>query len=218
MKIGEVYGSGNFLKATARGTLGIKGEPSSLILTIGGPLIEHTFDDGKKQMVINKWKNPPLPEKEMPTLGLNATNARALATIAGTDETDNWIGLTFEVFTMPEAKSPTGWAIRVKRPAATSGYIAQAQTASAQPREAEPIGEANAITLANKLAAMGRDATQLRDYLRVCGIANNDAISAPVPTWPRGWFETIKKYLQDPVGALQEASMNASPKSDDIPF
>jgi hypothetical protein len=37
-------------------------------------------------------------------------------------------------------------------------------------------------------------------------------------TWPRGWFNVIKKYLTDPVAALQEASMNASPKNDDIPF
>ncbi len=216
MKGADVYGSGMFLKATKSGGLSLPGEPASIILTIGTPLTTKEFDDGKKQRVIERWINPPLPEGEMPHLGLNKTNWDAIAAISGKDDDDLWNGVRIKLFAMPEKMSQTGFAVRVMK--ADGPPTAAAPTGGGQPREAEPIGENNAITLANKLAAIGRDATQLRDYLRVCGIANNDAISAPVPTWPRGWFETIKKYLQDPVGALQEASMNASPKHDDIPF
>jgi hypothetical protein len=89
MKISEVYSStGGFLKADDLGNA----KPTVTISDI--ELTERDYNDGKgmkKQLVLSFVGK----EKK---LGLNKVNADKLAELTGSDDTDDWIGVTIKLF------------------------------------------------------------------------------------------------------------------------
>lgn len=87
MKINEIY-KGKFLKAEQLKTG--PGTYKTLVLTIEGASM-HQFDDGKDQIVLSF-------EGSDQQLGLSKTTAMQVAEIAGSDDTDDWVGKEIELF------------------------------------------------------------------------------------------------------------------------
>lgn len=126
MKKADVYPAGKFLKTARDGSIDIAGNPLTVQGTIAS-MTTHEFDDGRSQRVIHF-------SEELPDLGLNVTNWNAIAAFTGKDDDDEWIGMRIEMFAVPETKSQTGQAIRVRRPRADAAPATRpAATSSNEP-------------------------------------------------------------------------------------
>jgi len=113
--INDVYGSGKFIKSDMDGRLDIDGKPYEKTCTIDKIRIhqyppEKGESEGKRQITVVFRE---LPDMEF---GCNVTNARAIAKLAGTEDYTRWVGTPIELFVVPEEKSKTGHAIRVRKP------------------------------------------------------------------------------------------------------
>lgn len=118
--LSDVY-TGDFLKTTRSGCIGIPGEPPTFTGTIKS-LSTNKFKDGTFQRVI-AWA-----EDRIPPLGLNKTNWKTIAGWTGKDNDDGWVGEKVECYSIPDASgnSATGNCIRVRKPTAPSAPAAAA--------------------------------------------------------------------------------------------
>ncbi len=74
-------------------------------------------------------------------LGLNVTNCETLQSLAGTPETERWVGLVVQLYVDPKAKYPSGKkgpAIRI-RPTRPSGPVDTAPLAETTPETRERL-------------------------------------------------------------------------------
>lgn len=213
MKRTEIYGSGAFLKATREGTLALPNEPYEIVGTIK-ELRTHTFDDDKQQRVIRFVEGKFDGDRfigGLPDLGLNVTNWKAIEHFTGKDDDDDWVGTKIEMFVVPEPKSPSGHAVRVRKP---RGQPAQAPT----PQEPPPkicLGEVGAKRLAATLSGKSLDIAALRAYLHTKAIPHRGRIDQPPEQWPSDWGQEIKAWLENPTTVEQPyVPINES----DLPF
>lgn len=202
MKLVEIYGAGEWLKATRNGRVNVPGEPKSLRATIK-ELDLVTHKDGDEQRVLI------FEGDDIPKLGLNQTNWKSIAAFSGKDDDDDWIGVEIEMFAVPEEMSKTGYAIRVREPEGA----APAKAAPAPKSDAEPeMGKAAAKKLADKLEAEGLTIRELRDYLKAIG-KQAVIIACDPPSWPKSWMINIKAFLDNP-SAIPGQELDL----EDIPF
>lgn len=189
---GDTYG-GNFIKATQSGNIeagpDMPRDDDRMLLTIKGRPETTEFDDGKKQRVIS------FVECEM-RLGLNATNWDAIATMTGQEDDDLWGGTVIELFVIPESKSSTGHAIRVRKPKAGK---APAAAAPAPAATVKVLGDAGAAKLLDRLAGVEMDMNDLRHFLTTKNYGA--AIDQAPATWPVAWGTAIAAWLAKPVKA-----------------
>jgi hypothetical protein len=106
MKKSDVFPS-KYLKAENLATGG--GKYTTMVLTIAGIDTSEPFDDGKTQRMLHF-------EEDGRTLGLNATNWDAIASITGKDDDEDWVGSVIELFVDPRVRfgNKTVPAIRVR--------------------------------------------------------------------------------------------------------
>lgn len=194
-KMADVYG-GKYIKATPSGFIGIPGLPDecdAVVLTIKGELGTTEFDDGKRQRVAS------FEETEM-TLGLNLTNWNAIAALSGKDDDDDWDGLTIELFVVPEDKSQTGHAIRVRKPRAnTFRYGKAKQAAKPAAKEAAdeaPMGVDVGVRILSAIEERGKSLAELAGILAIQNPDNAGLSSTPLANWPARLFNpTIAKII-----------------------
>jgi len=202
----DIYG-GEWIKATPTGNIeagpDMPRDDDRMILTIKGKATTHEWDDGRKQAVI------AFEETEM-RLGLNATNWDAIAAMTGQEDDANWGGTVIELFVVPEPKSKTGHAIRVRKPKGAK----PAATAPAAPSAAKPLGKAAADKLFALLTEKGMDLNDLRYALsrQNCG----GMVDAAPEQWPAEWGGKIKAWLDEPVKAPDKGYVPIA--EADIPF
>lgn len=179
----DTYG-GEWIKATQSGNIeagpDMPRDDDRMVLTIKGKATSHEWDDGKKQRVIS------FEETEM-RLGLNATNWDSIAAITGQEDDDNWGGTTIELFVIPEPKSKSGHAIRVRKPRASAPAKAPTKT----------LGAAGSAKLVARLGEVKMDLNDLRYALanQNCG----GMVDATPENWPADWGPKIAAWLNNPV-------------------
>lgn len=203
----EVYG-GDWIKATKGGLIDIPGlglEMEKVVLTIRGEIVTKKFDDGQEQRVIS------FAETEM-KLGLNGTNWDAIAEISGKDDDLHWQGVRIELFAIPQPKSPTGHAIRVRKPRnqPPSGYQPSSPIdfdSPPVPPARELLGEAGSQRLAEAIVKRGLTIDEMRKRMNR-RVAEPLVVASSMAYWPREWAAVIKECLDAP----------ADPPDSDIPF
>ncbi len=184
MRKSEVYG-GDWIRANAGGGIECKGiDPAATqaLFTIKGRLTTHTFDDEKQQRVCE------FGEVEQ-KLGLNATNWDSIARIAGSEDDDDWAGTKVELFVIPEPKSKTGHAIRVRKPSAVAAPTTPVKV----------LGESGRDRLLAALEAKQLDVPNFKHYMAMCGFDT----TKPMEAWPFDWSAKIKAYLDNPAEAVK---------------
>jgi len=203
----DTYG-GEWIKATQSGNIeagpDMPRDDDRMVLTIKGKATSHEWDDGKKQRVLS------FNETEM-RLGLNATNWDAIAAMTGQDDDDYWDGTQVELFVVPEPKSKTGHAIRVRKPKAAKPATAPTTAPAASVRV---LGDAGAAKLVDRLAGVEMSLNDLRYYL--AGKSLGAAVDQAPATWPVAWGMHIAAWLEKPVRA-PEGGYSAL-TDEDIPF
>jgi hypothetical protein len=203
----DTYG-GEWIKATQSGNIeagpDMPRDDDRMILTIKGKATSHEWDDGKKQRVIS------FAETEM-RLGLNATNWDSIAQITGQEDDDNWSGTVIELFVIPEPKSKTGHAIRVRKP--------RNAPAASTATTGRPMGKVAADRLILKLAEIGQDLPTLRLWLESKGKLGRD-VNRPPEEWPSDWMAQVGEWLKNPVvPPKQKGEAGYTPIDEsDIPF
>lgn len=202
----DTYG-GEWIKATQSGNIeagpDMPRDDDRMVLTIKGKATSHEWDDGKKQRVIS------FEETEM-RLGLNATNWDAIAAITGQEDDDNWGGSVIELFVIPEPKSKTGHAIRVRKPKAGKPAGAASPPATSGP----VLGPAGAAKLAGRLGEVGMDLNDLRYAL-----ANKNlgaAVDQAPDQWPAAFGQHIAAWLAKPTKAPADGYKPIT--DEEIPF
>lgn len=199
----DIYG-GEWIKATQNGNIdagsNLPRDDDRMVLTIKGKATTHEWDDGRKQAVL------AFEETDM-RLGLNATNWDAIAAMTGEEDDANWGGTVVELFVVPEPKSKTGHAIRVRKPK-------NAKPAPASNGETvKVLGDAGASKLINRLAGVEMGLNDLRYFLSSkYGAAVDQAPAA----WPVAWGTAIAAWLDKPVKAPGDGYKPL--EEDDIPF
>lgn len=207
-RLGDVYKS-SFIKATRDGDIdcdACKGE-REVTLTIKSSEVGKVGqgDEEREQIVVH------FAETEQ-TLGLNVTNARSIQNIAGSDDTDDWTGKRIELFVVPEQRSPTGNAIRVRSPRGPK------QTVKGN---AEPMGQTFADALDAKMLGLGRDDNHLRAWLVGHKYASEAQVAGLPATWPKSIVPQIKEFLADADPKVPEPTNigPTAPMTDaDVPF
>jgi hypothetical protein len=186
-KMTDVYG-GKYIKATPSGFIGMPGLPDecdAVVLTIAGQLSTTEFDDGRKQRVA------AFKETEM-TLGLNVTNWNAIAALSGKDDDDDWDGLTIELFVVPEDKSQTGHAIRVRKPRANTYRFGKAKAAAKAPA---PTGDGTmgvemGARIVAALDARGKSVAELASLIGLKDTDHADLGTKSITLWPESIGKT----------------------------
>ena len=197
MKIGDVYG-GKFLKANREGQLDIPGSPYEMTVTIRGIDVtefkpDKPGDDPRRQIVLS------FNEIKELELGLNVTNARSVALICGSDDTDDWIGKRIELFAVPEERSATGHAIRIRKPRAV---YPPPQAPQQQAESADTMGALAAVRLHDKIKALnaqGKTATldSLRASLSVTQPQHAAVVNSKDPAnWPKAVGNDVAAWLE----------------------
>lgn len=200
----DIYG-GEWIKATPSGNIeagsNMPHDQDRLVLTIKGKATTHEWDDGKKQAVI------AFEETDM-RLGLNATNWDSIAAMTGVEDDSGWSGTVVELFVVPEPKSKTGHAIRVRKPRGP----APAKPAT---NSAAQFGKEAADRLIAKVTATGLTIDDLRGCLVSQG---HDAklVARPPEEWPTNLGGKVKAWLDSPVKAPAKGYMPID--ESDIPF
>lgn len=201
----DTYG-GEWIKATQSGNIeagpDMPRDDDRMILTIKGKAGTHEWDDGKKQRVLS------FEETEM-RLGLNATNWDAIAAMTNQEDDDNWGGTVIELFVVPEPKSKTGHAIRVRKPKA-----GKAPAAAAPAAPVKVLGDAGAAKLLDRLAGIEMDLDDLRHFLTTKNYGA--AIDQAPATWPVAWGTAIAAWLAKPVKAPADGYKPI--QEEEIPF
>ena len=200
--LSDVYGSGKFIKADAEGCIDIEGKPYEKVVTIVKTHV-HEFppekggEEGKKQIVLTFRE---LPEME---LGLNITNARSIGKLAGTEDWEKWAGTVIELCVVPEEKSKTGHAIRIRKP-----RTAPAAGAPGQAPVITRLGPMAAKRLLDRCEAEKRDLALLRTHLAQRFPQFESALASDPAMWPveigkevAVWFATPTK---NPIGMTEE--------------
>lgn len=204
----DTYG-GEWIKATQSGNIeagpDMPRDDDRMILTIKGKATSHEWDDGKKQRVLS------FAETEM-RLGLNATNWDAIAAMTGQEDDDNWGGTVIELFVVPEPKSKTGHAIRVRKPKSAKPAAAPAATTPAP--TVKVLGDAGAAKLVDRLATVEMSLNDLRYFLAMKNYGA--AVDQPPATWPVAWGTAIAAWLAKPERAPEGGY--APITDEDIPF
>lgn len=203
MKIGEIYG-GKFLKSDSEGRIDIPSKPYDIIVTIKGTDItefkpDKAGDEPKRQITLTFNEIKDLE------FGLNATNARSVALIAASDDTDNWIGKRIELFTIPEERSATGHAIRVRKPRSN---------APASAPVVQRFGASAALKLTNRLVIEKRSLDNLRTFLAQKFPQYESTIAGGVETWPSECGTSVAEWFAKPEAIPIAGSMDDS----EIPF
>jgi hypothetical protein len=189
----------DWIKATSDGLINVEGSPETMVVTISNDKITtHAFDDGRKQRVLKFLETG---EKKF---GANTTNWDSIAAISGQPDDDDWKGTRIELIVVPEPKSPTGHAIRVRKPKAT-----------ASPARSGVLGAAVAEKLAAALTAKYKSTDDLRAYLRLVGVDPIATADQDPTLWPIAWVSDIQNFTRDPELAMKAAKAVAA---DDIPF
>ncbi len=202
MKIGEIYG-GKFIKSDNEGRIDIPGKPYDMVVTIKGTDMT-TFKPDKAGDEPRRQVTLTFNEIKELEFGCNATNARAIAVIAGSDDTDDWIGKTIELFTIPEERSATGHAIRVRKPrksAAPSPVVSR-------------FGPAAAAKLGARLAESNRSVDNLRTFLVRLFPQYESALAGDPATWPSECGTKVAEWFAVPEKAAPEHEMDDA----QIPF
>jgi hypothetical protein len=134
MKKSDVFPS-KYLKAENLAIGG--GKYTTMVLTIAGIDTSEPFDDGKTQRMLHF-------EEDGRTLGLNATNWDAIASITGKDDDEDWKGCVIELYVDPRVRfgNKTVPAIRVRE--ADSGPVRTNDGAQAKTKDAPPLDKAGA--------------------------------------------------------------------------
>lgn len=187
--ISDIYGSGKFIRSDSEGCIDIEGKPYEFMGTIASVKV-HEFppekgeEIGKKQIVVAFTE---LPEME---LGLNVTNARAISKIAGTEEFNQWSGTRVELFVVPEEKSKTGHAIRIRKPRGTPTPNGHAQAPAVR-----LFGNEAANRLSLRLDKEERKLDNLRAWLVHKFPAHAVTLAKDPPTWPMEVGQEIAKWF-----------------------
>lgn len=195
----DVY-QGDFIKANSDGTIGIEGNPTSPILTIGSEFSTKEFDDKKKQIIIS------FKETDM-TLGLNKGNMQEIANFTGSADTDKWVGVKIQLTAVRDdsGKSKTGKRIVVSVPRDQGSR-------AASPAAGPVMGKEAADRLTKAVDAMsdrGFVFADLTGYLKTADAAPQELIWEHPEKWPRSWGTKVKHWLDNPFKAIGE---------EDIPF
>lgn len=205
--ISDIYGSGKFIRTNQDGCLDIDGKPYEFTGTISKTSV-HTFPpekgetEGKKQIVVAFAK---LPDME---LGLNVTNARAIAKITGTEDFEEWPGATVEMFVVPEEKSKTGHAVRIRKPR-------NAPAAAPQIPAGPTFGGIAAARLTKRLTDEKRDLGKLRAHLKGKYPNYAKAIESDVQNWPADMGGDVGRWFASP----EPSPIGGGGMTDeDIPF
>ena len=186
-KMADVYG-GKYIKATPSGFIGIPGLPDecdAVVLTIKGELGTTEFDDGKRQRVAS------FEETEM-TLGLNLTNWNAIAALSGKDDDDDWPGLQIELFVVPEDKSQTGHAIRVRKPRTNTFRFGKgkAKASAPAPTGDGTMGVEMGARIVAALEARGKSVSELASLVGLKDTAYADLGTKSITLWPESIGKT----------------------------
>ena len=204
MKIGEIYG-GKFIKSDSEGRIDIPSKPYDICVTIKGTDItefkpDKAGDEPKRQITLTFNEIKDLE------FGLNATNARSVAVIAGSDDTDHWVGKRIELFTIPEERSATGHAIRVRKP--------RNPAPAAQPVVSR-FGAPAAAKLQGRLVTEKRSLDNLRSYLVRTFPQYESALASEPAMWPSECGTKVAEWFSTPeTSPMGGASMG----EEDIPF
>lgn len=191
MRIGEVYG-GKFIKATTEGELDIPGKPYEMVVTIKATDItefkaDKAGEEPRKQITVE------FEEIAEMSLGLNVTNARSIAVIVGSDDTDDWPGKQIELCTVPEERSTTGHAVRIRKPRKGAAAKAPAETPVLA-----PLGKLGAGRLTDRLKKEGREIMDLRGHLADKFPQFTTAISGNPEGWPSELGTAIAAWFAKP--------------------
>lgn len=185
-KMADVYGA-KFIKATQGGFINMPGLPNeceAVVVRINGRLDTTVFDDDKKQRVVS------FHGTDM-TLGLNVTNWNTIATITGKDDDDDWDGTEIELFVIPEPKSQTGHAIRIRKPRASTYRIGgQAKAKTPAPTGDGTMGVEMATRIAVALEARGKSVAELASLIGLKDTAYADLGTKSITLWPESIGKT----------------------------
>lgn len=210
MKISDIYGTSEWLKANSKGRIAIEGEPRQLTVKIARvKLHEFKAKDGKppEQQITLEFD-----DENLPPLGLNKTNARAIAEFMDDDDADNWVGTRIELFVVPEQMSASGHAIRVREPEPEDKPTPKAKPAPAKTTTApaaEVFGEQWEKATNAKLTEAGATVEELRAALIDAGVDATD-IAGPIARWP--------KKIASKIPAAVDKIKGTGVDSDDPPF
>jgi hypothetical protein len=202
MKIGEVYG-GKFLKSDNEGRIDIPSKPYDMVVTIKGTDLtefkpDKAGDEPRRQVTLSFHEIKDLE------FGCNATNARAIALIAGSDDTDDWLGKKIELFTIPEERSATGHAIRVRKP----------RKATAETPVVGRFGPAAAAKLTNRLVESKREVGGLRTFLAQKFPQYESALAGDPAVWPSECGTAVAEWFAKP----EPSPIGGGMPEEDIPF
>jgi hypothetical protein len=211
MRLSEIYGTG-MMKANKKGRIDIEGEPRTLVAKIASVRL-HVFDPkpgetkGDQQVVIG------FDDDELPELGLNKTNATAIATFSNCEDPDDWVGVRVEITTQPQQRSTTGYSILVREPEPDDKPAAKApakkeppQPTNAKP-DTEQFGPKWAAQTQSRLNEAGGTIEELRGELVAAGVEASQ-IRGELETWPRAIVGKIP-------GALDKIKGGGD---DDVPY
>lgn len=124
MKSSDIYGSGEFLKATKHGRLTLVGEPSNFVGQIARIELGEGFGgDGKQAIIV-------FTDPNAPKFGLNKTNFNLIADHLRQEDSDHWVGAVVEVGVAPQPKAESKFS-----PIVTRAYFPQQQF---QPQWGQP--------------------------------------------------------------------------------
>lgn len=204
MKIGEIYG-GKFIKSDNEGRIDIPGKPYDIVVTIKGTDLT-TFKPDKAGDEPRRQVTLTFNEVKDLEFGCNATNARAIALLAGSDDTDDWIGKRIELFTIPEERSTTGHAIRVRKP----------RKGAAEQPVIGRFGVPAALKLTNRLVAEKRSLDNLRTHLARKFPQYETALAAGPEMWPSECGTEVAAWFAKPEAAA--SPIGGGMPEEDIPF
>lgn len=207
--LSDVYGSGKFIKADSDGCIDIDGKPYEKVVTIEKTHV-HEFppekgeEEGKKQIVTTFRE---LPEME---LGLNITNSRSIAKLANTEDWEKWPGTVLELCVVPEEKSKTGHAIRIRKPRAG----ASAQNGHApQIASSATFGPIAGARLKQRLEKEKRAIINLRGFLTAKYPNYSAQLAGDPEVWPSDTGLAVAEWFAKP-----EAVTAPAMDDDSIPF
>jgi hypothetical protein len=108
MKRSDIYGSGQWLKATKTGKIDLPGEPDTVVVKIKA--VEHPkFDDGVRTRLVFEGGVPPWD--------FGSQNWEAIAEILNKDDDELWVGGVIEVMAVKDTSgmSKSGYRLIPRR-------------------------------------------------------------------------------------------------------